>query len=84
MASSSISPSTQRKSDIKLLAIITTGVLMMGFFVAGTILFLTTLGGVGGAALYGVFRPKATAPAGAGAAAGSGTTAGSGPGAVTG
>ena len=47
---------------------------------AGTILVLTTLGGVGGAALYGVFRPKATAPAGAGA----GTPAGSGSGPVTG
>ncbi len=47
---------------------------------AATILVLTTLGGVGGAALYGVFRPKATAPAGAGA----GTAAGSGSGPVTG
>ena len=47
---------------------------------AGTILVLTTLGGAGGAALYGVFRPKAAAPAGAGA----GTAAGSGPGPVPG
>ena len=30
---------------------------------AATILVLTTLGGLGGAALYGVFRPKASVPA---------------------
>ena len=30
---------------------------------AGTILVLTTVGGLGGAALYGVFRPKASVPA---------------------
>ena len=47
---------------------------------AGTILVLTTLGGVGGAALYGVFRPRASATAGASA----GTAAGSGSGPVTG
>ncbi len=29
---------------------------------AGTILLLTTLGGLGGAGLYGVFRPKSTLP----------------------
>ena len=34
---------------------------------AGTILILTTVGGLGGAALYGVFRPKAAVAAGAGA-----------------
>jgi hypothetical protein len=39
--SSNISPGTQRKSDIKLLAVIVTIVLMCGFFIAGTILFLT-------------------------------------------
>ena len=39
--SSSISPAKQRKSDIKLLAIVVTIVLMCGFFIAGTILFLT-------------------------------------------
>jgi hypothetical protein len=38
---SSISTSKQRSSDIKLLAIITTGVLLVGFFIAGTILFLS-------------------------------------------
>jgi hypothetical protein len=38
---SSISTSKQRSSDIKLLAIITTGVLLLGFFIAGTILFLS-------------------------------------------
>jgi hypothetical protein len=37
---------------------------------AGTILVLTALGGLGGAALYGVFRPKSVA---AGAAAGTGS-----------
>ena len=31
---------------------------------AGTVLLLTTLGGLGGAALYGVFRPKPVVPAG--------------------
>ena len=34
---------------------------------AGTVLLLTTLGGLGGAALYGVFRPKPVVPAGAAA-----------------
>jgi hypothetical protein len=34
---------------------------------AGTVLLLTTLGGLGGAALYGVFRPKPVVPAKAGA-----------------
>jgi hypothetical protein len=34
---------------------------------AGTILILTTVGGLGGAALYGVFRPKPAVVAGAGA-----------------
>jgi hypothetical protein len=38
---SAISPSTQRSRDIKLLAIISTVVLLCGFFIAGTILFLT-------------------------------------------
>jgi hypothetical protein len=38
---SSISTSKQRSSDIKLLAIITTGVLLLGFSIAGTILFLS-------------------------------------------
>lgn len=31
---------------------------------AGTVLLLTTLGGLGGAGLYGVFRPKPVMPAG--------------------
>ena len=31
---------------------------------AGTVVLLTTLGGLGGAALYGVFRPKPVVPAG--------------------
>jgi hypothetical protein len=39
--STSISTSRQRSNDIKLLAIITTGVLLLGFFIAGTILFLS-------------------------------------------
>jgi hypothetical protein len=39
--STSISTSKQRSADIKLLAIITTGVLLLGFFIAGTILFLS-------------------------------------------
>src|SRR5258708_27620966 len=38
---SAISPSTQRSRDIKLLAIISAVVLLCGFFIAGTILFLT-------------------------------------------
>jgi hypothetical protein len=38
---SAISPSKQRARDIKLLTIITTIVLLCGFFIAGTILFLT-------------------------------------------
>ncbi|TFG67946.1 MAG: hypothetical protein E4H24_04860 [Thermomicrobiales bacterium] len=32
------------------------------FGTAGTIVFMTTLGSLGGAALYGVFRPKPTVP----------------------
>ena len=45
---------------------------------AGTIIILTALGGLGGAALYGVFRPKpAVAGAEAGASAGSGSGTGS-------
>jgi len=47
---------------------------------AATILVLTTLGGAGGAALYGVFRPKVAVPAGASA----GPAAGSGSGPVPG
>jgi len=39
--STSLSTSKQRSADIKLLAIITTGILMLGFFIAGTILFLS-------------------------------------------
>jgi len=39
--SSSISPFKQRAGDIKLLAIIVTVVLLCGFFIAGSILFLT-------------------------------------------
>ena len=39
--STSISTSKQRSSDLKLLAVITTGVLLLGFFIAGTILFLS-------------------------------------------
>jgi hypothetical protein len=39
--SSSISPAKQRANDIKLLAIISSAVLMCGFFIAGAILFLT-------------------------------------------
>ena len=35
---------------------------------AGTIVLLTTVGGLGGAGLYGVFRPKASAPGAAVAA----------------
>ena len=38
---SSISPAKQRARDIRLLAIITTAVLLCGFFIAGSILFLT-------------------------------------------
>ena len=38
---STISSAKQRRSDIKLLAIITTIVLLSGFFIAGTILFLS-------------------------------------------
>jgi hypothetical protein len=45
--SSTIATSRQRSSDIKLLAIITTGVLLAGFFIAGTILFLTKGGAPG-------------------------------------
>jgi hypothetical protein len=37
----SMSTSKTRRADIKLLAIITTGVLILGFFIAGTILFLS-------------------------------------------
>src|ERR1700710_2617772 len=36
-----ISPRTQRARDIKLLAVISTIVILCGFFIAGTILFLT-------------------------------------------
>jgi hypothetical protein len=39
--STSLSTSKQRSADIKLLAIITTGILLLGFFIAGTILFLS-------------------------------------------
>jgi hypothetical protein len=47
---------------------------------AATILVLTTLGGAGGAALYGVFRPKAAVPAGASAGPATGSGSGSVPG----
>jgi hypothetical protein len=39
--STRISPATQRKNDIKLLSIVSVIVLLCGFFIAGTILFLT-------------------------------------------
>ena len=42
------------------------------FGIAGAVVVWTALGGLGGAALYGVFRPK---PAGAGAGTGSGSAA---------
>ncbi len=46
---------------------------------AGTILVLTALGGLGGAALYGVFRPKPEVPAAAGPARGPAAGDGTGP-----
>ena len=45
--STSMSTTRQRSSDIKLLAIITTAVLLCGFFIAGTILFLSRGGAPG-------------------------------------
>ncbi len=65
---SSISPSRQRSKDIKLLAIITTIVLMCGFFVAGSILFLTRggapgpCGKVNAGALSNLVKTAAVAP----------------------
>jgi hypothetical protein len=63
-----ISPTKQRASDIKLLAIITTGVLLVGFFIAGSILFLTRGGAPGecgklnGGSLTDLVPRAATAP----------------------
>jgi len=65
---STISPSRQRAGDIKLLAIITTIVLLCGFFIAGTILFLSRgdapgpCGKVNGGSLTDLVPRAATAP----------------------
>jgi len=63
-----ISPSRQRAADIKLLAIISTVVILCGLFIAGTILFLSRggapgpCGKVNGGSLTDLVPRAATAP----------------------
>src|ERR1700759_960696 len=65
---STIASNQQRASDIKLLAIITTVVLLGGFFIAGAILFLSrggkpgACGRVNGGSLTDLVPRPATAP----------------------